>query len=129
MKRSIAALAVALVAFPATASAASNASGSDQVPSSSLGIPPHVASGQPTVNDVPQYLPAIGRAGTDVAASDQQSSPGAPAPVSATASDSSEFDWSDASIGAATAVSLMGISLAGGMVLRRRQDRRPSAIA
>jgi hypothetical protein len=127
VKRSIAALAVALVAFPATASAASNASGSEQLPSSSLGIPPHVANGQPTLNDVPQYLPAVG---TDVAAGDQQaSSPGAPAPVSATASDSSEFDWSDAGIGAATAVSLMGISLAGGMVLRRRQDGRPSAIA
>jgi len=128
VKRCIAALAVALVAFPATASAVSGPRGADENQSSSLGVSPRVAAGHPTANDVPQYLPA---GGTDVAAPDQQSSPpGAPAPVSATGSDSSsDFDWADAGIGAATAVSLVGISLAGGMVLRRRQDRRPSAIA
>jgi hypothetical protein len=128
VKRSIAALAVALIAFPATASAVSNPRESDQIQSSSLGVSPHVAAGHPTANDVPRYLPA---GGTDVAAFDQQASaPGAPAPVSVAASDSSgDFDWADAGIGAATAVSLVGISLAGGMVLRRRQDRRPSAIA
>ena len=138
MKRCIAALAVALVAFPATASAVSGPRGSDQIQSSSLGVPPHLSGDRPTASDVPQYLPATGAdvplhlpaAGTDVAAVDQQASPGAPALASTTASDSSsDFDWADASIGAATAVSLMGISLAGGMVLRRRNERRPSAIA
>jgi hypothetical protein len=121
VKRHTVALAVALMAFPATASAAPDLHGSDQVPSSSLGVPPHLATpDRPTAADVPQYLPAEG---TDVAAPDQQASK--PAPAAAVESDpsSGEFDWGDAGIGAATAVALMGVSLAGGMTVRRRQHR------
>lgn len=128
MKRRIAALAVALVAIPATASAAPDLRESQQVPSSSLGIPPQLAKPSPAA--VPQYEPggaAANARGTDVAASDQQASTRAPAPVTVSVSDSGDFSWSDAGIGAATAVSLLGISLAGGIAARRH--RRPTAIA
>ena len=67
--------------------------------------------------------------GTDVAAPDQQASTGAPDAVSAPEPAGGEFDWTDAGIGAAGAASLLAISLAGGIALRRRQQRDPSAIA
>jgi hypothetical protein len=107
-RRRIAALALALLAFPATALAAPQ-----DLPSSSLGIPPELAS-PPAV---PSHLPAIG---TDVAAPDQQSSP--PGVSIQTESASSGFDWTDAGIGAAGTVSLLGIALAGALALRRRSS-------
>jgi hypothetical protein len=109
-KRRIAALALALFAFPATALAAPQDL-RHSAPSSSLGVAPHVAARQ----SVPSHLPA---AGTDVAARDQQSSPrGVSIPTEPA---SSGFDWTDAGIGAAGAASLLGISLAGALALRRR---------
>lgn len=146
MKRRIAALALALVAFPATAFAGPtdpHRTGAEAVPSSSLGVPPDVAARaqKPTANDVPTYHPSLGAgvdtavrahlpaAGTDVAASDQQASKPGPVLVSAPAPESSDFDWGDAGIGAATAASLLGISLVGGIALRRRQQRTPAVLA
>jgi hypothetical protein len=135
VKRCIAALAVALLAFPVTASAVTDLRESQQVPSSSLGVPPHLAThDRPTAADVPQFHPAqaaeaVQARGTDVAAPDQQASKPAPAPVTEAEPGSGDFDWADAGIGAATAASLLGISLAGGIAIRRRQQRRPSALA
>ena len=122
MKRSIVALVVVLMALPATATAAPDLRGSEDVPSSSLGIPPNLGQ-RPSHADVPQYLPA---GGTDVAASDQQASERAPAVLTESGS-SGDFDWADAGLGAATAASLIGISLAGGIAVRRH--RRPTALA
>jgi hypothetical protein len=110
VRRRIAALALALLAFPASALAAPQDL-RHSAPSSSLGVAPDVASR----SVVPSHLPAIG---TDVAAPDQQSSPrGVIVP---TESASSGFDWADAGIGAAGAVSLLGIAFAGALAFRRR---------
>jgi hypothetical protein len=116
-KRRIAALALALLAFPATALAAPQDL-RHEAPSSSLGIPPELAS-RPAVPShlVGRHLPAVG---TDVAAPDQQSSP--PGVSIPTESASSGFDWTDAGIGAAGTMSLLGIALAGAVVLRRRSS-------
>jgi hypothetical protein len=116
-KRRIAALALALLAFPATALAAPQDL-RHEAPSSSLGIPPELAS-RPAVPShlVGRHLPAVG---TDVAAPDQQSSPRGVSVPTESASASSGFDWADAGIGAAGAASLFGIALAGALSLRRR---------
>ena len=127
MKRCIAAVILALVGFPSAAFAMpDHVRARDQnVPSSSLGVPPNLqAPDQRTEHAVPQHLDATG---TDVAASDQQASTRAVVPAPESATDG--FDWADAGIGAAGAASLLGISLAGGFALRRRQDRRVSALA
>jgi hypothetical protein len=113
-RRRIAALALALFAYPATALAAPQDL-RHQAPSSSLGVPPELVS--PTA--VPQYLPTRG---TDVAAPDQQSSPPGVSVPTESASASSGFDWADAGIGAAGAASLFGIALAGALSLRRRSS-------
>jgi hypothetical protein len=122
MKRCIAVLGLACFAFPGAALAAPAPEDprlDPRIQSGSLGVPPHLAGRHPS------QLPAVG---TDVAAPDQQASKLVVAPASA--SDTSGFDWSDAGIGAAGAVTLLGISLAGGMVVvRRRQTRGPSALA
>jgi hypothetical protein len=132
VKRRIAAVAVALMAFPAAASAAPDLRGSGDVPSSSLGVPPHLAvPDRPSPEHVPQYLPDQGSTspkhlpaqGTDVAAPDQQASKRGPVPAFESDPASGDFDWGDAGICAATALALMGVSLAGGMTLRRRQHR------
>jgi hypothetical protein len=122
MKRCIAATALSLLAFPGGALAASDLRTEQHVGGGSLGVPPHLATpDRPSPADVPQYLPATG---TDVAARDQQASTrSTPAAIEFVADDDSGFDWGDAGIGAATAASLLGISLAGGLTLRRRQHR------
>ena len=124
MKRCIAAFILALVGFPTAAFAMpDDVRAQDQrVPSSSLGVPPNLkAPGRGIEYAVPRHLDATG---TDVAAPDQQASTGAVAPAPASVTDG--FDWADAGIGAAGAASLLGVSLAGGLVLRRR---RVSALA
>jgi hypothetical protein len=117
VKRRITALAVALLAFPATAIAATDEPSNSGSPLTSR--VPDVASDmrapdQRTPRDVPPRLPAIG---TDVAATDQQSSLGAPSPAASPSADG--FDWTDAGIGAAGAATLLAISLAGAITLRR----------
>jgi hypothetical protein len=86
-----------------------------------------VGSGSQPSSRAPHIAPRLPAVGTDAAAPDQQSS--APAASTAPASAGSEFDWSDAGIGAAVATALLGVSLAGGVTARRRQHRRPSAFA
>ena len=141
MKRRIAALALALLAFPATALAMPyDPVRSDQgAPSSSLGVAPNVQSHLQTMgtdvaapdqqaskNVAPSSLKTTG---TDVAAPDQQASRNvAPATVSVSSSATSDFDWADAAIGAAVTAGLLGLSFAGATALRRRQ-RGASALA
>ena len=132
MKACIAAVTLALCAFPATALAVSDARAPDQR----------------TPHEIPSYLPTTG---TDVAAADQQAStrhtipsylPSNPvdaarhtewASVGGAADDpassGSGFDWSDAGVGAAGAACVIALSFAGAMVLRRRERRPPSALA
>jgi hypothetical protein len=112
MKRCIAAVALALLAFPGGALAASDLRAEPGVQSGSLGV-------------APQGLPQLEAQGTDVAAPDQQApvSSTPPAVDLAVADDESGFDWGDAGIGAAAVASLMGISLAGAVTVRRRQQR------
>jgi hypothetical protein len=127
VKRCIAAVVLALVGFPSAAFAMPDdlRAPDQRVQSSSLGVPPNLqAPDQRTDYAVPRHLDATG---TDVAAPDQQASTGAVAPASASAPDA--FDWAEAGPGAAGAASLLGISLAGGFALRRRQHRRVSALA
>jgi hypothetical protein len=105
VKRCIASLFVALVAFPSAAFA---------VPPENVRHhwepPPlvHSASALP-----PSHLPALG---TDVAAPDQQASKPAPAPVS---SSDSGLDWADA--GAIAGAALAAFAIAGAVGLRRRR--------
>jgi hypothetical protein len=107
MKRYIAAVALAFLAFPGSTLAMQDVRGG------SLGVAAHLA--QPQAK------------GTDVAAPDQQASTRSTSPaIELVADDDSGFDWGDAGIGAATAASLLGISLAGGMTLRRRHRRGPA---
>jgi hypothetical protein len=130
VKACIAAVTLALLAFPASALAVSDARAPDQR----------------TPHDIPSYLPATG---TDVAAGDQQAStrhtipsylPNNPVdaavhterasvggPGADPAPSGSGFDWSDAGVGAASA--LLALSLAVAMALRRRERRPPSALA
>jgi hypothetical protein len=116
MKRCIAAVTLALLAFPGGALAASDLRADPGVRGGSLGV-------------APQGLPQLEATGTDVAAPDQQASTrSAPPSFEILADEGGGFDWGDAGIGAATMASLMGISLAGGMTLRRRQQRRASAL-
>jgi hypothetical protein len=118
MKRCIAAVALALLAFPGGALAASDLRADPGVRSGSLGV-------------APQGLPQLEAQGTDVAAPDQQAplSSTPPAADFAVADDDGGFDWGDAGIGAAAMASLMGVSLAGGMALSRRRQRHTSALA
>jgi hypothetical protein len=107
-------VALALLAFPAAAPA---------VPVKPI-VNPDLRGPQPSAFPyVGQHLPAKG---TDVAARDQQAPAGTSAPVSE--SSASDFDWSDAGIGAAGAAGLFAVSLAGGITLRRRTQRRISAL-
>ena len=122
MKARIAAVTLALFAFPATALAIDDARAPDQR----------------TDEEIPSRLATIG---TDVAAPDQQAShyhsvqghlPSSPAdaPLNAdSASSGSGFDWSDAGAGAAGAACLIALSVGGVTVLRRRDRRPPSAVA
>jgi hypothetical protein len=115
MKRCIAAVALALLAFPAGALAGPDLRTEQPVRGGSLGVAPGV-------------MPQLEAKGTDVAAPDQQASTrSTPPAIDFAADDDGGFDWGDAGIGAATAASVLGISLAGGMTLRRRQ-RRGSAL-
>ena len=130
MKRRIAALTAALVAFPAVAFA--------DPPESVTGHwapPPLVVSDSA---DVPSHLPARG---TDVAAPDQQASKPAPsltvsakgtdvaaadqqasksAPVALTVSTGDDFDWADAGVGALAGTALAAFAIAGAVGVRRR---------
>jgi hypothetical protein len=132
MKRCIAALALALLAFPGAALAGPQHEARHfdrSIPGGSVAVPRDLrAPDQRGPRPTPSYLPTTG---TDVAAADQQASTRADAPASTFASTSADdgFDWADAGIGAAGAASLLGISLAGLIALRRRQDRHPSALA
>jgi len=103
VKRFIAALFVALIAFPSAALAVQD----------NLEPPPLVRPDGPALES---HLPAQG---TDVAAPDQQASP----PASALITEPSEggFDWADAGIGAAGATALLGFAIAGAAGLRRRR--------
>jgi hypothetical protein len=112
MKRCIAAVALALLAFPGGALAASDLRTEQHVRGGSLGVAPAT---------VPSYLPTKG---TDVAAPDQRASTRSTPPAFELEADGNGgFDWGDAGIGAAAAASLLGISLAGAMTFRRRQHR------
>ena len=111
MKACIAAVTLALFAFPASALAIDDARAPDQR----------------THEEIPSRLATTG---TDVAAADQQ----APTlhtdstAVESAASSGSGFDWSDAGAGAAGAF-VIALSVGGVMVLRRRDRRPPSAVA
>ena len=128
MKRRIAALTAALVAFPAVAFA--------DPPESVTGhwAPPPLVV--PDSGDVPSHLPALG---TDVAAPDQQASKPAPSltvsakgtdvaaadqqaskPVALTVSTGDDFDWADAGVGALAGTALAAFAIAGAVGLRRR---------
>jgi len=124
LKLLITALAVAFIAFPASALAVPDdlRHSAGPFPSGSTAVPPRLTQlDHPTAPSVAPHLPA---AGTDVAASDQQAPVSAASPTPA----ESDFDWTDAGIGG-VAVSLLAISLAAGVTLRRRQAQRPSALA
>jgi len=130
MKRRIAALTAALVAFPAVAFA--------DPPESVTGhwAPPPLVV--PDSGSVPSHLPALGTdvaapdqqaskpapaltvsaKGTDVAAADQQASK--PGPVALTVSTGDDFDWSDAGVGALAGTALAAFAIAGAVGLRRR---------
>jgi hypothetical protein len=107
VKRCIAALFVALVAFPTVASAIPPEDGTRHTP------PPLV---QPADPQVPSHLPAHG---TDVAAPDQQSSKPASAPVSEPSDGG--FDRTDAGVGALAGTALAAFAIAGAVGLRRRR--------
>jgi hypothetical protein len=127
MKCFIAALALAIFAFPGTVLAMPDepvGSGSPLTSRVHDVAPDQRAPDQRTPRDVSPRLPATG---TDVAAADQQASTYAASPAPASAA--SEFDWSDAGIGAAVATGLLAVALAGGIMVRRRQHRRASALA
>ena len=79
----------------------------------------------PPAPRVAPHLPAIG---TDVAAPDQQSPVVSSAPVTVPVSGGSEFDWSDAGIGAGAALAVLALSF-GSVVTIRRRVRRTAAIA
>ena len=102
MKRCIATLFVALVAFPTAALA------DPPEPRRNWDAPPLVTPKTPD----PSHLPALG---TDSAAPDQQASKPAPAPVSS----DSGLDWADA--GAIAGTALAAFAIAGAVGLRRRR--------
>ena len=109
MKRCIAATALALLAFPGGALAATDLRTEQNVRGGSLGV-------------APAGMPQLEAKGTDVAAPDQQASTrSTPPTVEFVTADESGFDWGDAGVGAAAAASLMGISFAGGVALRRHR--------
>ena len=106
MKRCIATLFVALVAFPSAAFAIP--------PEQDRGYPEPPPLVRPGSAGLASHLPALG---TDVAAPDQQASKPAPAPVS-TSSDSG-LDLADAGVIAGAA--LAAFAIAGAVGLRRRR--------
>jgi hypothetical protein len=121
MKRCIAAVVLALLAFPGSALAVSDLRADQNVRGGSLGVAPPI-------------LPALHAKGTDVAAPDQQASTRSTAPVIDytppaidSAADDGGFDWADAGIGAAATAALVAMSLAGAVTLRRRQTRPHAA--
>jgi hypothetical protein len=113
VKRSIATLFVALVAFPSAASA---------VPPDYVArhwAPPPLVTPEPI--PLAAHLPAKG---TDVAAPDQQASKPGPAPVFASGPADSGFDWADAGVGAIAGTALAAFAIAGAVGLRRRPAPR-----
>jgi len=125
MKRCIAALVVAFVAFPSIASA----------------VPPdYIIKYSESADAPPSHLPAKGTdvaavdqqasppadpvsaKGTDVAAPDQQASKPAPAPAADPVADG--FDWGDAAVGALAGTALAAFAIAGAVGLRRRPATR-----
>jgi hypothetical protein len=103
MKRCIAAVALAFLAFPGGALGMQDLRGEQH---------------DPTGSAAP--LAQTQAKGTDVAAPDQQA-PRSAAPASGiVADDDSGFDYGDAGIGAGIAVTLIGGSVAAGMALRRQ---------
>jgi hypothetical protein len=106
VKRCIATLFVALVAFPAAASAVPP----DYIREHSE--PPPLV--HPEGAGSASHLPALG---TDVAAPDQQASKPAPAPVSAPSD--SGLDWGDA--GLIGGAALAAFAIAGAVGVRRRR--------
>jgi hypothetical protein len=119
MKSRITALALAVLAFPASALA-------DPAREARSGATPHTQLlGPASYSPLQSRLPTLG---TDVAAPDQQASIGAAAPVVAV-DDAGGLDWSDAGIGAAGVLGLLTVALAGAITVRRRQHRRASALA
>ena len=121
MKRCLAALAVAFVAFPSVASAVPpdyiiKYSESADAPAShlpALGTDVAAADQQASAPAAP-----VSAKGTDVAAPDQQASKPAPAPESQPAGD--DFDWADAGVGALAGTALAAFAIAGAVGLRRR---------
>jgi hypothetical protein len=122
LKRLIAVLALALFALPASSLASSPdmRTHDPSIQSSSLGIPPRLAAKQEQLRAAAVVAPRLPAQGTDVAASDQQSSP-AGVPESVPATGGSDFDWGDAGIGAGSAICLLAVCLASAMTLRRRR--------
>jgi hypothetical protein len=121
MKRCIAAVVLALFAFPGSALAVSDLRADQNVRGGSLGVAPPI-------------LPALHAKGTDVAAPDQQA-PKFPSRVEvyrappSTPQAAGGFDWADAGVGAGGAALLVTISLGAALTFRRRQGRSPSVIA
>lgn len=109
MKRCLAALFIALVAFPSAAR-------SDPPDN----VRHHWAPvARPDAPYIPPYVPShIPARGTDVAAPDQQASQPGPSLVSDRGDDG--FEWSDAGIGALAGTALAGFAVAGAVGLRRR---------
>lgn len=106
MRQCIAAVFIALVAFPSAAR-------SDPPDSVRHHWAPVARADSPSI---PSHLPARG---TDVAAPDQQASQAGPSPVSDPGDDG--LEWSDAGIGALAGTALAGLAIAGAVGLRRRR--------
>jgi hypothetical protein len=81
------------------------------------------ATDQQTPIAPPARLPATG---TDVAASDQQAPTVGPAPISVAHADGG-FDWSDAGVGALSAVLVASASLGAAVLVRRRHPAATGA--
>jgi hypothetical protein len=126
VKRLIAVLALAVLAFPAGALAMPDdwRGREHGLSSSSLGVAPVQRQSDQGGAALAPHLPAIG---TDVAARDQQSPEVASASVST--SGGSDFDWDAAVIGAGGAICLLAVALAAGLTFRRRRVRRTSVLA
>jgi hypothetical protein len=113
----VAAMAVALMVPAGAIADIPDQSRPDIGPSRPVGVPSHLSGPHPS------------SLGTDVAASDQQSPvqrpTGAVAP--SPAADASGFEWDDAGVGAAAAITLVAMTGVAATALRRR--RRASALA
>jgi hypothetical protein len=117
MKILVAAIAIALLVPAGAIADIPDQSRPDIGPSRPVGMPPHLSGSHPSA------------LGTDVAASDQQSPVQRPAGAVAPspAADASGFEWDDAAVGAAAAITLVAMTGVAGTALRRR--RRASALA